>query len=126
MITETPTDFFIERRYKDYSIKYYNLREIGQGSPEIGNLSINGRNVLQKYFFGGPPLFYENYMLAPLFVSKLCKTGFILCKINLETLEMDFISNLLKLIFLKEIDIIRKKVKFYESVEQNELREVTW
>ena len=125
MIAETPTDFFIERKYRDYSIKYYNLREIAQGSPEVGNLSVNSRNLPEKYFFGGPPIFLENYMLVPLFVSKLCKTGFVLCKIDLETLDMDFISSLKKLIFLKEVDTSRKRVKFYESVNLGELKEVS-
>ncbi|MCT4631268.1 MAG: hypothetical protein N4A76_00860 [Firmicutes bacterium] len=125
MITETPTDFFIERKHRDYSIKYYNLREISQGSPEIGNLSVNDKNLSKRYFFGGPPIFYENHMLVPLFVSKLCKTGFVLCKVDLETLNMNFISSLKKLIFLKEIDISRKRVKYYESINLGELKEIS-
>ncbi|WP_425237713.1 hypothetical protein [Ulvibacterium sp.] len=116
MIFETPTDFNIEREYKNHTVKYYNMREIAQGSPEIGNVSINGKNLPLRYFFGGPPLFYEEYMLSPLYVKKFCKTGFVLCRINLKNLSMDFIGNLKDLIFLKEVDLPDKKVYYHRDV----------
>lgn len=116
---ETPINFKIERVYGNYAVKYHNLREIAQGGPEIGNISINGENLPLRYFFGGPPMFYEEYMLSPIYVKKFCKTGFVLCRINLKNLNIEFIGSLKSLIFLKEIDLKNNKVYYYDNLQSS-------
>lgn len=62
-------------------------------------------------------MFYEEYMLAPLYVKKFCKTGFVLCRINLKNLNVDFIGSLKDLIFLKKVDLQDKKVYYCDNVK---------
>lgn len=120
MIFETPTNFNLERKCKGIPIVYHNLREITQGGPVIGNLSINEKNLPLEYFFGGPPIFYSDYMLVPLYVKKFCKTGFVLCRINMMSLKIDFVSRIKELIFLKDVYLREKgyEVHYSEDIKE--------
>ena len=87
---ENPMQFDIKRKINNVEVTYSDLMEICQGGPEIGTISING-NPLSSYRFGGPFLYKEEYIYAPVYVKKLLGWGFKLSKVNI-TFMMCLIS----------------------------------
>jgi hypothetical protein len=116
MKLENPVNFDIKKEYKKHSISYFNLREIVQGGPEVGNLMIDNTPISSNYRFGGPMLFYKNFIYVPLFVKKFCKAGFVLSKVNIETHKIDFISSIENIIFLDIVDEENKKIYYFKDL----------
>ena len=114
---ETTTDFPIKKIINsNILIEYSNLREIVQGGPEIGNLSING-NKLSNDFFGGPYLFDENYLYIPKYIKRFFNTGFVVCKIKFEDLKTEIISQQRNLFYLHKLE--DNRICYYEDVSKN-------
>lgn len=53
-----PIGFPLEWTTSEHVILYNNIHEIGQGGPEVGNVTIDGKNLPGLY--GGPPLIVAN------------------------------------------------------------------
>ncbi|WP_294142924.1 hypothetical protein [uncultured Sanguibacteroides sp.] len=115
MISETPWDFLIEKNIDDFMIRYSDLKEIVQGGPIIGRLSINDKPIL-KYLFGGPCLNWDTYIYVPLFTKEIFKRGFCLCRINLLTREIGFLSKMEDLIYLDRIE--GNKIYYYLDINR--------
>ena len=94
--SETPWEFSVCQRIGDYIIEYRELIEFVQGSPLIGSLYINDEKIGKEKLFGGPFLLKNNY----LYIRKLWMSGFILCKIDLRTGQMENIGTIKSLIYL--------------------------
>lgn len=118
---ENPIQFEVVKIHKKATISFSNLREIAQGSPEVGNININEKLI--EGLFGGPILMDDNYIYAPKYIKKFFNSGFKLTKINIDTLELETFGKLLDLIFLdKKID---DTVYFYLDFEKNYLKTQT-
>ncbi|MGM5630302.1 hypothetical protein O2K51_05320 [Apibacter raozihei] len=116
---ESPFYFRYDFNVKEYHIKYSSLFEVTQGGPEIGNLSIND-TLIPKMRFGGPSLYEDDFLYLPLFLRKLCVSGFVLCKIDLKSLNVVFISKkVYELIDLIEIE--EGKIFFYTDLNQKNI-----
>ena len=93
--SETPWEFSVRQRIEDYIIEYRELIEYSQGSPLIGSLYINDEKIGKEEF-----LLKKNYLYIPKYVRKLWMSGFILCKIDLRTGQMENIGTIKSLIYL--------------------------
>ena len=111
---ETTTDFPIKKIINDeVLIEYSNLREIVQGGPEIGNLTINGNKVSNE-FFGGPYLYDKDYLYIPKYSKRFFNVRFLLCKINFKNLKINIISEQKNLFYLYKLE--DGKIYYYEDV----------
>lgn len=115
---ESPTDFETEFSCSGHIIRYSNLVEIVQGGPVVGKLFIDDTPV-GNYHFGGPALYHDNKLFAPMFIRKFCISGFRLCVIDLERLNVYFISKIKNLIYLDHIK--DNQVFYYESHEKRQM-----
>lgn len=123
MKLETPISFRIKLNLPDgKEVLYVNRYEICQGCPEVGQLSIDG-NIIKKEVFGGPLLYGNGFIYAPCFKRKWFNSGFYLTKINTSTLEISTISEMYQIIDLIKIE--NSTIYFYDSLEQNEIREIS-
>jgi hypothetical protein len=122
---QTPWDFDEAIHIEGYKIKYENLREIGQGAPVIGDLLINGKQML-GYGFGGP-LIYQNFNLyIPAYLKESSfGWGFKLGIIDLKDLSIRIFGEMNHVLHLDKIENDRicyfiswDKVKcyYYEGV----------
>jgi hypothetical protein len=102
-IFENPIEFEINKKFNEFDIRYTNLVEVCQGGPEIGKLTINGISFTD-YLFGGPILFHDNKVYAPVFIKKTFKSGFQLAEIDLTCFEINKMGKIKVLIFLYKIE----------------------
>jgi len=98
-----PTSVQREYSIEGHEIEYRDLMEICQGGPEIGNLFIDGQRIGDNSRFGGPLLYSNRSIYAPIYVKKFISSGFILAKIDIMTNEMKLIGRRKGLIFLEKI-----------------------
>lgn len=75
------------------------------------------------FLFGGPLLYHNGFIYVPCFRKNWCNSGFYLAKINISTLEMTLTSEMYQIIELIEIE--NSTVYFYNSLEQNEIQEIS-
>lgn len=117
---EDPFNFRYDLEINDnIHIKYHSFIEVTQGGPEIGIISINGKDISNKKF-GGPFLYDEKYIYAPCFVKNILSSGFKLCEIKLKNLEVKEISNKIYPV----VDLIKKEgneILFYNSIYTDEV-----
>lgn len=99
-------------------ILYLKLIEICQGGPEVGILSINEK-IIEKELFGGPLLYKDDYIYVPCFKRKWFNSGFYIAKINIETLNYTFISDMHPVIDL--INIKDDIIYFYKDINQHNI-----
>lgn len=116
---ETPIEIIKSRKVEDISIEYFNLMEISQGGPEVGRLLVNGELVSKTLLFGGPLIFNKGIIYLPVFIRRLCVSGFKICKINSRTLEIEFLGKLKNLIFLDRVE--DNKVYYFEDLNKAKL-----
>ncbi|WP_410220752.1 hypothetical protein [Pedobacter sp.] len=116
--SETPIDFSINKIIGNYRLVYSNLIEISQGGPEVGTISIDGKEI-SSYKFGGPILHDNKKLYIPFFIRKFCISGFRLCKINLETLNIEMIGDIKNLIYLDKIE--GDKILFFEDMKRSKM-----
>jgi hypothetical protein len=115
---ENPINFDVEQECDKDLILYKNLSEIGQGSPVIGNLFINGK-LLSEYRFGGPVLCDEKFIYAPAFIKRFFTMGFKLGAIERTTLNVVLLGSVKSLIFLDRIE--GDRIYFYEDITKTRL-----
>lgn len=109
---EDPWQFAIEKEIDDKKIKYIDLMELSQGAPEIGSLSINGKQI-DKFKFGGPLIYDKRDIYIPIYIRNFFCTGFKIAKINIDTLDIEQIGKIKDLIFLDKVE--NDKIIFYEN-----------
>lgn len=110
---EDPINFDVKQYCGDDIIQFERMSEIGQGSPVIGDMYINGRQV-PEYQFGGPILCDENNIYAPVFIKRFFTRGIKLAIVDRKTLQVKLIGGAIGLIYLYKIE--GDKVFFYEDV----------
>ncbi len=86
----------------EITVEYSDIKEVGQGSPLVGKLSINGQSLPSGYDFGGPALIGSKAVFVPRFVQK--KRMFELCKINPETRAIKTLITPLHIIWPDKIE----------------------
>lgn len=112
--SDNPISFANEIEFPNAQVSFLELMEICQGGPLVGLLSINGQLVSHVNRFGGPILYKDGYIYAPLFIRKFCVAGFRLCRISVDSLEVDYISKIKDLFYLDRIE--NGKIYFFEDV----------
>ena len=119
MINETPWDFDPEKIVNDFVIKYTELREIVQGGPLVGKLSVNNI-IISTYLFGGPYLYKDKYLYVPIFMKKVFRRGFVLARVYLNLPKIDFLSKIEDLIYLDRIE--NNRIFYYADINKTMLR----
>lgn len=115
-INDNPVDFRFELEFPNAKVVFLELMEICQGGPVVGFLNINGRQVSYSERFGGPVLYEDGYIYAPLFIRKFFVAGFKLCRIKIASLEIEYLSNIQDLFYLDRID--GNRIYFFEDVSR--------
>ncbi|WGK95150.1 MULTISPECIES: hypothetical protein [Flavobacterium] len=113
---DTPMDFQIEKDFGNHKLKYIDLTEICQGGPEIGNITIDNK-VIPSAFFGGPAISENNFLYIPKFEKAFLKSGFMICRINLQTLETITFGKIKDIIFFDKIE--NNVINYYEDLNRN-------
>lgn len=103
MITQNPISFIATKEFPNFKLNYINLMEIGQGGPEIGSVLINDKKI-PTYLFGGPFLYFDEYVYMPVYLKSFFYKGFKIAKINIETLKVEILGKYENLINLYKID----------------------
>ena len=119
---ETPWEFDLEKKVGKYVFHYKNVMEVSQGGPEIGLLMKNTQLVSEDKF-GGPVLYDEKYIYAPLFVRGFFKSGFKLAKINIETLEIKLLGSVKPIIHLDKIE--NNRIYFFSDMEKQRCESIS-
>jgi hypothetical protein len=112
---EDPIQFDIRKMEGDIELTYSDLFEISQGGPVVGNISINGKTLEGRY--GGPALYRDKYVYAPVLVAKFFGTGFKLARINATSLEIVFLGKTKDIIFLDSIE--DNRIYFFENMNKS-------
>jgi hypothetical protein len=120
--SDTPWDFKLYNQAEQWIIEYKNLIEINQGSPLVGRLFVNGKELSKNTLFGSPFIYFDNYIYVPIFIRRLCLSGFILNKINLITHEMNKISKIKNLIYLNSIE--NNTIIYYTNFDKTNQEEI--
>ncbi len=102
-ISDTPWIFPLQSKIGGHTIRYDGLTEFAQGSPLIGSLTIDDKQIGKDELFGAPFLLDENYLYIPKYVRRFWTSGFILCKVDIRTGQIDNKSKLKPLIYLHGI-----------------------
>lgn len=120
----SPNRFPFSYSYRGHEILTTDSTEaICQGGPTVFSLVINKNTVGKDLFFGGPILFHENYLLAPLLVYTFWKGHqFKLTAVELDTLTLSTISGSEDMILLFEVK--HGTVFFYSDLENTRLKKI--
>ena len=121
IFNETPLDFQEKFLFDNWEVSYLDLMEVNQGSPLVGNLSINGQVIIKEQGFGGPLLYFNRKIYTPVFIRRFCVVGFRLATLNLDDLSIEYIGGIEDLVYLKEIkgNRIYFYTDIYKSTEKN-------
>jgi hypothetical protein len=113
MTSQNPISFISEMKLNNLNLKYFNLKEIVQGGPEVGNICIDNV-IIASYLFGGPFIFYQDNIYLPVFINKFFKRGFKLAKINLNNLDVEIYGSFENYINLYKIE--DNTIYFYKDI----------
>ena len=69
-ISDTPWIFPLQSKIGGHTIRYDGLTEFAQGSPLIGSLTIDDKQIGKDELFGAPFLLDENYLYIPKYVRR--------------------------------------------------------
>lgn len=120
-----PVNFLDTYSVDGHAIKYSNFIEIAQGGPEVGVLSIDDKTLGTKEdYFGGPPVFYKNYMFVPRLKKSFLARHFKLCVIDLNDRSIKEIGDKEELILLSKVD--ESSVYFFEDNPNTKLKSIRW
>ncbi len=114
----TPLHFELKVDYYNHNIEYHNLREIAQGGPLVGQLSINGIALggNYNYEFGGPLLCYNKYIIIPFYR----RFRFRLCVIDIDSMQIKVSDFSERLILLKGIN--DEHVEYFIDLDNTNLK----
>jgi hypothetical protein len=106
-------------------IRYSNLKEIGQGGPEVGNLFIDDKIVgSPPLLFGGPLYIYKHNLFVPCFKKRFISSYFKICVIDLTTQSIKEIGGNERLVLISKVD--DDLVFFYRAMPNLDLKSVPW
>ncbi|WP_299121074.1 hypothetical protein [uncultured Tenacibaculum sp.] len=112
---ETPIDFNIIKQDDDTKVEYFDLMELSQGGPEVGGIKINNETI-KNYRFGGPCIISKEYVYIPVYIKKLCVSGFRIAEINIKTLEVSFISKIERFVVIDKV--IDNNLYYYLNLDK--------
>jgi len=115
MLFENPIQFELNKNLENDEVQYSNIIEIAQGGPEIGLLSVNGK-ILEGYLFGGPCIFNNDYIFAPLYIKSFFSSGFKLAQIEIKSRQVTKLGKCKDLIYLDKVK--NNKVYFFEDLDK--------
>lgn len=116
IFNQSPINFQTTIEIENIKIEYSRLMEICQGGPEIGDLSIN-ESIIPYYRFGGPLLFDNGSIYAPIFIKRFCIAKFKLSIINVHTQKIRLIGKYHNIMHLDKID--NGKIYFFADLAQS-------
>ena len=121
ILNETPLDFQEKFLFDKWEVSHLDLIEVNQGSPLVGNLSINGQVIIKEQGFGGPLLYFNRKIYIPVFIRRFWVVGFRLATLNVDDLSIEYIGGIEDLVYLKEIkdNRIYFYTDIYKSTEKN-------
>ena len=120
-----PINFLESYEAEGRTIKYSSFVEIAQGGPEVGKITIDGKEVGSKGdYFGGPPLFHRGKMFVPRLKKAFLRRHFKICMIDLTNLSMEEIGEQADLVLISKVD--DTSVYFYEDTPNTKLKTVRW
>jgi|ERR1041385_2904382 hypothetical protein len=119
-----PTDFLDTYEVEGHTVKYTNFIEIVQGGPEVATLSIDGKSIGAKDYFGGPPFFHQGKMFVPRLKKALLGRYFKTCVIDLKNLSMKEIGDKEDLVLISKVD--ETSVYFFRENPNTKLKSVRW
>jgi len=70
--------------YRDKVVQVIDLRVPEPGVPEIGSLTIDGKNIFRKVNYAPTILFHDQYLFIPMARQKQKPISFSLCAIDLD------------------------------------------
>lgn len=111
---ETPTTIIINRVIGGSTLRFKNVVEISQGGPEVGELSVNDRELEGK--FGGPIIFNDEFIYLPALYKRFFGVAFKLARINLKSLEIEYHNKIFDLIYLDKIS--NNKILYFTDIEK--------
>ena len=100
----TPWVFPLQSKIGEHIIRYDGLTEFAQGSPLIGSLFVDDKKIGKDDLFGAPFLLSNNHLYIPKYVRCFLTSGFIFCKIDIRTRQIEHLSKIKPLIYLHCID----------------------
>lgn len=103
MAFENPIEFETIKADGKHTLVYYNLMEICQGGPEVGNIKIDGKAMFLDQLFGGPSMFFDEKIYIPVFERGFLFSGFKLCIIDLTTFKRHIIGKRSSIIFIDKV-----------------------
>jgi hypothetical protein len=111
---ELPNDFSPIKNINGHEIEYKDVRELSQGGPLVGKISVDSILISDK-LFGGPFVNDDKFIYIPMYQRKLFKTGFKLAQISLVDKKIKVLTKEIKaLMFL--INIENNKIGYLETV----------
>src|SRR5690349_9740649 len=121
----SPINFLDTYDSDGHIVKYSNFKEISQGGPEVGKLTIDGKTIGSNGdYFGGPPFFYEGKMFLPQLKNSLLGSRFHVCIVDLESCRAHTIGEAEELILIFNVD--DTSVYFYADEPNKTTRTVPW
>ena len=123
ILNETPLDFQEKFLFDKWEVSHLDLIEVNQGSPLVGNLSINGQVIIKEQGFGGPLLYFNRKIYIPVFIRRFWVVGFRLAVLNLDDLSIEYIGGIEDLVYLKEIK--GNKIYFYTDIYKSTEKNLT-
>lgn len=111
-----PNNFVSTYQVGLHLIVYKNFIEISQGGPEIAELFINNEKFSDN-FFGGPPLFFNQFLFIPIYYSKFFTRGFKIAMIDLNTSKFEIKTKCYDLILLDKVE--NNSLSFYIDLENS-------
>lgn len=124
----SPWDFPIDIRIGNFHMEYFNLAEVCQGGPIIGNIKVNNKPLFPHIFFGGPIIAKQDTdILIPCF--NMQHRMFELWQISLSTHDMKILTPPRDVIWLYELtndtiyfyDDMRKENYSYVNIKTGEI-----
>lgn len=114
---ETPLDYQINKTYKNINVKMINIRELSQGGPLVGNITIN--NLLFNGVFGGPFFINEEYVFLSIYQKGVWQSGFYLCTINLKDYTINRFGKKKGVICVDRVE--NDKIWYYENLNKTKM-----
>lgn len=113
----TPFHFDLKIDCSERTILYQELREISQGGPFVGEITIDGKLIGEgrRIKFGGPALCFNDYIIIPYYD----RFRFKLSAINVQTGGIKFCEVAERLILIK--GITGDKIEYFNDLDNTQL-----
>ncbi len=116
---EDPVNFNTTLDTGSIKIVYSNLMEVCQGGPILGDISINN-TIISNYRFGGPFLYENNLLFAPVYIKGFLNSGFKIGKVNAEDCTVVTLGKKMDLIILDRIE--DNRIYFFVNIDKTTIQ----